>query len=388
MKTMEKSFRGGILPGLITAVIAVCTVIPALSHANTTTINPEMSLDSGDYGSGDTITTYSMSITGSYNFASKWTLSLTAVPYIHQNETYTDVVLVNGRPVHHEDPTGLNPHHPDTHPQLLQSHTLTSMPPSAAPTDILPSATTPGEYIANLPEPAAQVQIPSETASKIPTQSIPTPTLTKAIQSTDKSTPSTQQTSTVPTATTSSPATQTESVAGKQQYVEQQIKRHGSASGVGDCFVNLSYQILEQDETKPEISLHGGIKLPTADEDKGLGTGEVDYLVGMGLNKEIAGWFFFGGLDYNILGDPDYYELDNYISGYLGAGTAILPMLGMDLQLSYAQAPTDFSDDSLALRLDLNYFLEKLGTLTAGFQKGLSDGSPDYSIIVGYSISF
>ncbi len=379
MNNIEKSSRRGILPGLITAFIMACTVIPVLSQANTTTINPEMSLDSGDYGSGDTINTYSMSITGSYNFASKWTLSLTAVPYIHQNETYTDVVLVNGRPIHHEDPTGLNPHHPDTHPQLLQPHT---------PTDMLPSATTPGDYLANLPQPAAQVQISSEAASKIPTQSIPTPTLTKAIQSTEKSTASTQQISTVPTSATSSPATQTESVAGKQQYVEQQIKRHGSASGVGDCFVNLSYQILEQDETKPEISLHGGIKLPTADEDKGLGTGEVDYLVGMGLNKEIAGWFFFGGLDYNILGDPDYYELDNYISGYLGAGTPILPMLGMNLQLSYAQAPTDFSDDSLALRFDLNYYLEKLGTLTAGFQKGLSDGSPDYSIIVGYSISF
>jgi len=188
-------------------------------------------------------------------------------------------------------------------------------------------------------------------------------------------------------ATTALPAMERESTTG-EQYVEQRIKRSGSASGIGDCFVNLSYQILEQDEMKPEISFHGGIKLPTADEDKGLGTGEVDYLVGMGLNKEIAGWFVFGGLDYNILGDPDDYELDNYISGYLGGGTSILPMLGMNLQLSYAQAPTDFSDDSLALRFDLNYFLERLGTLTAGFQKGLSDGSPDYSIIAGYSISF
>jgi hypothetical protein len=377
----EPSFHS-ILPGFITVILMACTVIPVPSHANTMTVNPEMSLDSGDYGSGDTITTYSMSITGSYNFASKWTLSLTAVPYIHQNETYTDVVLVHGRPVHHEDPTGLNPHHPDTHPQLPQ------LPQALTPTDMLPSsATTPRDYITNLPQPSSQVQVPAEAASKIPSSSIPVPSLTKAGQSADKSTVSTQGTSNAATSTTPSAATQTKTVAG-EEYIEQQIKRHGSASGVGDCFVNLSYQILAQDETKPELSLHGGIKLPTADEDKGLGTGEVDYLVGLGLSKEMVGWFFFGGLDYNILGDPDYYELDNYISGYLGAGTPILPMLGMNLQLTYAQAPTDFSDDSLALRLDLNYYLEKLGTLTAGLQKGLSDGSPDYSVIIGYSISF
>ena len=46
------------------------------------------------------------------------------------------------------------------------------------------------------------------------------------------------------------------------------------------------------------------------------------------------------------------------------------------------------SDGELAPGMQLRYDMKELGEFSAGIQKGLADGSPDYSMVIGYSISF
>jgi len=48
-------------------------------------------------------------------------------------------------------------------------------------------------------------------------------------------------------------------------------------SGLGDIILKGRYYAIEQDGPLPYIDLVGSIKFPTADEDKGLGTGETDF---------------------------------------------------------------------------------------------------------------
>jgi hypothetical protein len=233
------------------------------------------------------------------------------------------------------------------------------MPEFQHPGDHIPTSSHPGDQMPTTPQPDTHIPSTPQPGDYVPTSNHPT--IDKANDM---------------------------SRAAAGGTVEQEVKRHGSASGIGDAFVNLSYRVLEEDEAMPGVSLHAGIKLPTADEDKGLGTGELDYQMGVGLGKGIGRWFVYGSLDYNILGDPDYYELDNYISGSASVATEVIDNMEVSLQLSAAQAATDVSDDSLALGVGVNYFLEKYGMVSAGLQKGFTDGSPDYSLVVGYSISF
>jgi hypothetical protein len=351
MNLTKKTFRILATTALLSGITTNCAFADLQSPANAFTLSPQFSMDSGDYGSGDTINTYAMSITGSYDFSSRWNLSVSVVPYLHQNETYTDVVLIGGQPVHHTDYIGGNPHHSDTQIQApgLQAPTSIPIPNISSPGSQTPSTPQPNNYIPTPPQPATQTPSINYPASNGPNN------LSRAVGG---------------------------------ETTEQVVKRHGSASGIGDAFVNLSYKLFEENDAIPEVSLHAGIKLPTADEDKGLGTGEYDYQMGVGLGKGIGRWFLYGGLDYNILGDPEYYDLDNYISGYTSVSTGIFDNMEVSLQLSAAQAATDVSDDSLSLGIGMNYLLEKYGMITAGLQKGLTDGSPDYSITVGYSISF
>ncbi len=389
MNITQKTFQLICFTTLCSGLVST-GAIAAQYQGNEFTLSPEFSMDSGDYGGGDTISTYSMSITGEYSFAPRWTVSLTVVPYQYQDETYTDVVLIRGQPVHHADATGGSSHHVDTH---------VSHPGDVHHADPLPSVPHPDDHVSLPAQPDPHVQHPSQPqpAPQVPNPSHPAPHAATA-SSLGASRPMASQ----PAAATSgvsqpqassgtaaaSPATSSAQPAAQQQVVEQQVRRHGSESGVGDAFVDVSYALFDENEAMPGVSLHAGVKLPTADEDKGLGTGELDYQVGVGAGKLIDRWYLSGGLDYNILGDPDEYELDNYVSGYASVATEVTDNLEVSMQLSAAQAATDFSDDSLDLGIGTSYYLEKYGTVSAGMQKGLTDGSPDYTFRVGYSISF
>src|SRR5207247_64548 len=57
-------------------------------------------------------------------------------------------------------------------------------------------------------------------------------------------------------------------------------ERSTSESGVGDLLLKVSYTVLEERDFVPEIAPYVKIKFPTADSDRGLGTGEFDETIG------------------------------------------------------------------------------------------------------------
>ena len=310
MQMLTRGIRKGkaALAALLLMLVPVCNAM-ATGQGAGLSLEPELYWDSGDYGGDTTIHTYSFSLIGEFAFADRWTLSLTLVPYIHQDESYTDVVLVAGQPVHHQDIIGTNPHKPaETMPgnSVMRGHHRNPIDPA--------------------------VEIADSTV--------------------------------------------------------QEVERHGSASGIGDTTFSLSYRFVDESDSLPEMSVHGDVKLPTADEDKGLGTGETDYCLGIELIKEIGAWTVDVGMDYNILGDPDGYDLDNYVAAYGDLSTGLGPGLTTIFKLYGAQAPSEESDAELTVGLECDYAIEHLGSVYAGVDAGLSDGSPDFSLSVGYSMSF
>lgn len=79
-------------------------------------------------------------------------------------------------------------------------------------------------------------------------------------------------------------------------------------AGIGDTIIRARYFLL--DEPGPG-SWYGGLapfvklKLPTGDEDRGLGTGEYDVGLGLEFDKQFADIFFiFGDVSYTFMGDP------------------------------------------------------------------------------------
>ncbi len=80
--------------------------------------------------------------------------------------------------------------------------------------------------------------------------------------------------------------------------------------GLGDTRLQLRRQV-GRDAGWGRLFIDGGTKLPTADEEDGLGTGEVDFWTGMGWKYE--GWVvnLEAFVEWVRLGDPEEYTLQD-----------------------------------------------------------------------------
>ncbi|MDE3049760.1 MAG: hypothetical protein KGJ48_07650 [Nitrospirota bacterium] len=94
-------------------------------------------------------------------------------------------------------------------------------------------------------------------------------------------------------------------------------------SGFGDVLLIGRYYLYTEQERglMPSIMVSGRVKAPTADKDRGLGTGEWDEGVGLGLTKLVTDkliGFVDGG--YTVIGKPDGVDLRNQWSYDVGLG--------------------------------------------------------------------
>lgn len=89
-------------------------------------------------------------------------------------------------------------------------------------------------------------------------------------------------------------------------------------SGLGDIVLHGKYRFLREGPKIPSSSIRLGVKFPTGDEERGMGSGEFDLGYGLVLEKHWGKWGFYLGLNHLLLGDPDgVFDIDihNAFSG-------------------------------------------------------------------------
>jgi hypothetical protein len=95
--------------------------------------------------------------------------------------------------------------------------------------------------------------------------------------------------------------------------------RSDSSSGLGDIVLSAAYSAYYNSATTLGVDLTGKLKLPTADESEGLGTGEPDFAVLVDFYRSFDRVTGFGGIGYHIMGDSAQFPLENAWSANLGA---------------------------------------------------------------------
>ncbi len=92
----------------------------------------------------------------------------------------------------------------------------------------------------------------------------------------------------------------------RDEALESGAKKRHRESGVGDLVINAKWQFLEECPLGARHALVPSVKFPTADEDKGLGSGETDYDLMWAASRafgEKAGVHVNAG--YSWIGEPD-----------------------------------------------------------------------------------
>lgn len=156
-------------------------------------------------------------------------------------------------------------------------------------------------------------------------------------------------------------------------------------SGLGDVILKGRYYAVEQDGPLPFIDLVGSIKFPTADEDKGLGTGETDFTVMAEFARRLENdaWILLGELGYTFVGEPSGYDVDNRWLYSVGLAYEVDPKVTVSGYLDGRTAIFDGNDDPLSILMIGEYKFRPDLRLDTMLEFGLNDGAPDFAITFG-----
>ena len=160
------------------------------------------------------------------------------------------------------------------------------------------------------------------------------------------------------------------------------------ASGFGDLTLSAGYRFpaSEEDSLIYNISVH--IKLATADENKGLGSGENDYAIEAGLSNYFDKYSLFASVGYQFNGDTATINYDNTLYANIGFGVPQSNGNQLGAMLDYSQAASAGFDDALELSGFIDIPVSSQRSLYFYLLTGLSDGSPDYGLGANYRFNF
>ncbi len=178
-------------------------------------------------------------------------------------------------------------------------------------------------------------------------------------------------------------------VRGGRVVQERTTVTRVTQSGIGDTLLQGRYYLLDEKGLLPTVAVLGRVKFPTADPDKGLGTGEFDEKFGLQLSKTLTErWITFADVGYTFIGSPPGVALKNQWNYDLGLGYYFTPNLLGSVYYEYWSAVLAGLQDPQDLYVDLSYKLGQTVRLNAGFLVGLSAGAPDYGLTGGLAIRF
>ena len=160
-------------------------------------------------------------------------------------------------------------------------------------------------------------------------------------------------------------------------------------SGLGDVLAKASLIVVEETEVLPEITPYFKVKFPTADKDRGLGTGEFDETLGVDVSKLIIGSLFgYVELAYTFIGEPLGTTLHNTFGWSVSAAYAIAQPFSVFAFIEGATAIAPDQDNPLDIRVGAEYRIIKALKLTGAVMRGLSNGSADWGFTGTLTLRF
>lgn len=151
-----------------------------------------------------------------------------------------------------------------------------------------------------------------------------------------------------------------------------------SESGLGDIVLGATYAALYDKPGGFGLDFTTKVKLPTADEKKGLGTGETDFIFLADLYKTFDRVTGFGGVGYHVLGDPPGVDLDNVWSANVGASYKLDERDSVGVSLYGRERVAPGADRQRELMGFLVHKFDQFWKMQLYALIGLADGSPDY----------
>ena len=163
-----------------------------------------------------------------------------------------------------------------------------------------------------------------------------------------------------------------------------------SGSGLGDVTLNVSYTFTPWRAWMPFLDVSGRVKFPTADKDRGLGTGEFDYQSEIGISKTLGSLTPYASVGYRWVGSPvsvrddtnttTTFDLNNVVLAEVGTTARVRDDLSLGLSLFYQESASASAHDQLDLMPFVTWRFAQRMSISTYSTFGLQDGSPDFGV--------
>lgn len=158
--------------------------------------------------------------------------------------------------------------------------------------------------------------------------------------------------------------------------------------GLGDVTLTIGYTLVKESLSTPLVKPTFYLKLPTADEDKGLGSGEFDFGPGLTLGKWFGNWYLFAEGLYVIQGETSLYDTKDYLSYGVSAGHQIGESLFVSTMARGMTAPAEGSGNLLEGRLKVVWWMKSDISLEGYIGTGLSEHGADFTSSVAVFFNY
>jgi hypothetical protein len=183
---------------------------------------------------------------------------------------------------------------------------------------------------------------------------------------------------TVPLLSISGPA----SVVGNVGRADTSTER-----GLGDITLAAAYKIIDSGTGVSDFDFTTRVKLPTANEDKGLGTGKTDVNFELNYHHSLGRVTPFATLGYRFMGHSAAYPLKDGFYTTLGLAAPIAQDgTTAGLALTWRQRIVDGADNAEEAMVFLSHPFNARWKMQAYTLAGFTDASPNFGLggLVGY----
>jgi len=165
-----------------------------------------------------------------------------------------------------------------------------------------------------------------------------------------------------------------------------------SEYGMGDIFLSFSLSPpFSHDRLPPyvpSLDFSGVLKLPTAEPEKGLGTGEYDYTLGIKLNWKVSFIEPYLYSDYTWIGDTAEEDFENVFSFGCGTGLHVSRRNTVFLELSGCSSLYPEDPSPLSFQVGVERAILSRSWIYGYGLVGINEESPDFGFGVSSGISF
>ena len=158
--------------------------------------------------------------------------------------------------------------------------------------------------------------------------------------------------------------------------------------GLGDVIAGVTiYDVFLSDDRSVAVDLVGRVKFGTADRDKGLGTGEEDFLLRADVYKFFDRFTLIGSGGYKLRGDPSDVDLENGFLASIGGSYELYNDLSVGLFYDYRESSLQDSDALSEVSLYSSHAIGESWYVQLYVLAGFSDSSPDWGggIVVSHN---